>query len=59
MLGKKGKVKIVLKYTNNDKHETMINGKYTTLYTPFVVATTTILSNDINYNIKVKNGKVI
>ncbi len=59
MLGKKGTVKMVLKYSNNDKHEAYINGKYTTLYTPFVVATTTILSSDNNYNIKVKNGKVI
>ena len=59
MLGKKGTVKIVFKYTNNDKHEQYINGKYTTLYTPFVVATTTILPNSTNYNIKVKNGKVI
>ncbi len=59
MLGKKGTVRMVLKYTNNDKHETKINDKYTVLYTPFVVATTTILPNDINYNIKVKNGKVV
>ena len=59
MIGKKGTVRMVFKYTNNDKHEEMINGKYTTLYTPFVVATTTILPNDTNSNIKVKNGKVI
>ena len=59
MLGKKGTVKIVLKYTNNDRHEELINGKYELLYTPFVVATTTILSNENNYNIKVTNGKVI
>lgn len=59
MLGKKGNVRMVLKYTNNDKHEEYINGKYTTLYTPFVVATTTILSNTNNSNIKVKNGKVV
>lgn len=59
MIGKKGTVKIVFKYTNNDKHEEMINGKYSVLYTPFVVATTTILPNDTNSNIKVKNGKVI
>jgi putative membrane protein len=51
MLGKKGTVKMVLKYSNNDKHEAYINGKYTTLYTPFVVATTTILSNTVNSNI--------
>ena len=59
MLGKKGKVKMVLKFTNNDKHEELINGKYETIYTPFVVATTTILSNTKNSNIKVTNGKVV
>lgn len=59
MLGKKGTVKMVLKFINNDKHEEKINGKYTTIYTPFVIATTTILPNDINSNIKVTNGKVI
>ena len=58
MLGKKGTVKMVLKFTNNDKHEELINGKYETIYTPFVVATTTILSNTKNSNIKVTNGKL-
>jgi len=59
MLGKKGSVKIVLKYTNNDKHSEYINGKYETIYTPFVVATTTIIPNTTNKNINVTNGKVI
>ena len=59
MLGKKGTVKIVLKYSNNDKHSVNINGKYETLYTPFVIATTTIIPNTNNKNIKVTNGKVI
>ncbi|MBR4672292.1 MAG: hypothetical protein IKO78_03730 [Bacilli bacterium] len=59
MLGKKGTVKMVLKYTNNDSHSVYINGKYETLYTPFVVATTTIIPNTTNKNINVTNGKVI
>ncbi len=59
MLGKKGTVKIVLKYSNNDKHTVNVNGKNETLYTPFVVATTTIIPNTTNKNIKVTNGKVI
>ena len=59
MLGKKGKVKIVLKYTNNDKHTVNVNGKNTTLYTPFVIAASTIIPNTTNKNIKVTNGKVI
>lgn len=59
MLGKKGKVTIKLKYTNNDKHIVKVNGKNETLYTPFVVASTTILSNQNNKNITVTNGKVV
>lgn len=59
MLGKKGKVTIKLKYTNNDKHIVKVNGKNETLYTPFVVASTTILSNQDNKNITVTNGKVV
>ena len=59
MLGKKGKVTIELKYTNNDRHIVKINGKNEILYTPFVVASTTIISNKDNKNINVTNGKVI
>ena len=59
LLGKKGKVTIKLKYTNHDSHVVDVNGKYTTLYTPFVVTLGTIISNDENSNIEVTNGKVI
>lgn len=59
MLGKKGKVKIVLDYTNNLKNIVNINGKSETLYTPFVVATTSIIPNKENKNLTVNNGKVI
>jgi putative membrane protein len=59
MLGKKGTVKIVLKYSNNDKHTVNVNGKNETLYTPFVIATTSVIPNTTNKNIKVTNGKVI
>lgn len=59
MIGKKGNVKLVLKYKNNDKHLVKVNGKNETLYTPFVIATTTIIPNIDNKNIKVINGKVV
>ena len=59
ILGKKGKVKIVLKYSNNDNHYVNINGKYENIFTPFVIATTTIIPNTTNKNINVTNGKVI
>ena len=59
MLGKKGNIKIVLEYKNNDSHTALINNIPTTLYTPFVVATTTIIDNSHNKNIKISNGKII
>lgn len=59
MLGKKGNIKIILEYKNNDSHTALINNIPTTLYTPFVVATTTIIDNSHNKNIKISNGKII
>lgn len=51
IIGKSGKVSIILKYTNNDKHGS--------LYTPFVVTTGMIIDSENNTNISVLNGKVI
>lgn len=51
MLGKKGKVEITLKYTNNDKHDNV--------YTPFVVAMSTTLDATTTSGLNVTNGKVI
>ena len=59
LLGKSGKVSITLKYTNNDKHIVSINGKKTTLYTPFVVATGTILDSSNFTNVSISNGRII
>ncbi len=59
MIGESGNVKIVLSYENKLKHTVLVNGRYEELYTPFVIATTTILSNEEVKNINVKNGKVI
>ena len=59
MLGKAGKVKIVLNYKNNKVNYVPVNGKVETLYTPFVVGTTSLLSSTSNKNIKVTNGRVI
>ena len=59
MLGKAGKVKIVINYKNNKVNYVLVNGKVETLYTPFVVGTTSLLDNTSNKNIKVTNGRVI
>ena len=59
MIGKSGKIKIVVKYQNTDKHIVKINGKNETLYTPFMVMLGTIIDDEYNKNISVSNGKVI
>ncbi len=59
MIGKKGNVKIVILYKNNLKHYELVNGEAEELYTPFIVATTSIIPNTDNKNINVTNGKVI
>lgn len=55
LVGKKGKVKMTISFTNNDSH--VVNGN--TLYTPFVMVTTLSLDNKTNSNITVSSGKVI
>lgn len=59
MLGKSGKVEIIVKYTNNDKHNMFINGKYETIYTPFVITFGTSIDEKNNQNIAINNGKVV
>lgn len=59
MIGKKGKVKLVLKYQNKLSHQVNINGKVETIYTPFVVTTGMVLNNDNNKNIVIENGKTM
>ena len=59
ILGKSGKVKITLEYTNKDEHTVNINGKYEKLYTPFVIVSGTTIENENNSNIEISNGKVI
>lgn len=59
IIGKSGKVEIVLSYTNNAKQVVNINGKPSTLYTPFVVVAGTVINNEKNTNITVSSGKVL
>lgn len=59
LAGKSGNVKITIEYKNLDEHIVKINGEDTTMYTPFVVATGTILDNTKAKNIKISNGKVV
>ncbi len=59
IVGKNGKVKVTLEYTNNQSHTVNINGKNETMYTPFIVIAGTVINNETNKNIKVTNGKII
>lgn len=59
MIGKKGKVKIILSFTNNLENKVVVNGKEETLYTPFFVTAGMILDNKNNSNITIGSGKVI
>lgn len=59
LAGQKGQVKMVVTVTNESKKTVKIDGKDTTVYTPFIVAGGMILSEDKFSNISVENGKTI
>lgn len=59
LAGQKGQVKMVVTVTNEAKKTVKIDGKDTTVYTPFIVAGGMILSEDKFSNISVENGKTI
>ena len=58
ILGKSGKIKIIIDFTNNEKHNALVNGKPETMYTPFLVTMGTMLDSSAK-NIKINNGKVV
>lgn len=57
--GKSGKVKISLKFTNNNYEEKQIGDKMRKIYTPLSVAGGMALPTDTFKNIKINEGKVI
>lgn len=59
IVGKNGKVKIIIKAENKEIKEVEVNGKKEKMYTPFVVACGTYIPNEKNKNIEVKNAKII
>ena len=58
ILGKSGKIKIIIDFTNNEKHNALVNGKQETMYTPFLVTMGTMLDSNVT-NIKINNGKIV
>ena len=59
MLGKSGKVEIHVSYTNKSSQKKKIDGKETTIYTPFVMVTAMVLSSDHFENVEVDNARVV
>ena len=59
MLGKSGKVEIHVSYTNKSSRKKKIDGKETTIYTPFVMVTAMVLSSDHFENVEVDNARVV
>ncbi len=57
--GQKGQVKMVVTVNNESKQTVKVNGKDTTVYTPFIVAGGMILQEDSFSNVSVENGKTI
>ena len=57
--GKSGNIKIKISLKNKMKNRVKVNGKYETLYTPFVVMAGTIIDADNNSNITATNGRVV
>ncbi len=57
--GKSGHLVINFSYTNNQKAVVSISGKDTEVYVPYVVATGTVLSNDVYKNVSVKNARIV
>ncbi len=59
MLGRSGKVEIHVAYTNKSKQTKTIDGKETTLYTPFIMLTGMILPTEVFDKVEIDNGRVI
>lgn len=59
MLGKSGKAEIHVSYKNKSSQKKTIDGKETTIYTPFIMVTGMILSSDHFSHVGVDHGRVI
>lgn len=57
--GKSGKVEIHVSYKNKSSQKKTINGKETTIYTPFVMVTGMILPSEHFDHIEIDNGRVV
>ena len=59
LAGKSGHLRMEVSYTNHTGVEKEIGGEKTTVYSPFLLATATLLPTDKFTNVEVTNGKLI
>lgn len=59
IVGKSGKLKITIQYTNHSTQTVKVDGSKEKIYTPFVMATGMILPVDKFTNVSIDNGQVI
>lgn len=59
IVGKSGKLKITIQYTNRSTQTVKVDGSKEEIYTPFVMATGMILPVDKFTNVSIDNGQVI
>lgn len=59
LINKSGKIKIKYSFINNEKEKIKVNGKYETMYTPFVITLGSIIKTEDNSNVEISNGKVV
>lgn len=59
LVGKSGKVKIIMEYENKLGEEINVGGKQETVYTPFLVISGVVIDNEMAKNIEISNGKII
>lgn len=57
--GKSGHVEIVLRYTNDQQGQYLVNGEERTLYTPYVAMSSMAFDNDVFSNVKVSAGGLV
>lgn len=59
MAGKSGKMEMTVTFQNNLKHDVVIGGKTTTMYTPFIAVAALALPDENFRNVQTDNGSVV
>ena len=59
IVGKSGKLEMLIKYTNNDSKTVTVDGEKTQIYTPFMMVTGMILPVEKFKNVTIDNGTIV